>query len=397
VEAAGKKLLLSKALQKRVAPCPAPLWVDDGCMRALAPVVNQAAQFIKEQVVSGRPVFLRYNSDTDGITAALMVESSLMQVAKENGVQLKLRDVASPPAVYERGKAVAEARYYEELGVSPLALLVDHAANPESVAALEHLKGLGFAIVIVDHHPPDPRVKGLVDYFISPFGVGVAESKYCSGLLCFQLALAVCGTADEELLSYALYADASTLSRGPRLQQALAIDYYAQTSPSAKLSDYRQLAESADQLRQLYLMASRALEAAANVAWQQCKVEEESGWVVATSDFNGAIRKRTFPSKGVVLNVIHAKVIAQSPAKPVVSVCYVGDSIGFRANRLAIDAGFDANKLIAAIKSSLPRVLRNGGGHAAAASMQVAEEADRLRVRELALQITKSQLSPKQA
>lgn len=388
----NKKETLLKKLQNRVKPFTHPAYIQDECLKKLIPKIDEVAEFIKKNVVFNRPIFLRYNADTDGICSALFIKNAIQSFSKENGITPVFIEVSSPPAIYTKPQSINEMKYFEEMNLQPLCILLDHAANSESVAALNHIKSLSFPIVIVDHHPPDNSIQKITDYFISPFSVEVFDSKYTTGLLSYEISKSICNFADEKMLDYSLLADASTFAKTKDYTFPLAIDYYAQTNSKATLDDYSQIISLPEYAQKLFSIANKTLHELADIAWEKSEFIKENDYFFVVTDLNGIIKKRTFPSKGMVINLVQKKAESESSNLSVVSFCYVGDSIGLRANSLAIQNGFDANLLIISLKEKFPRLIRSGGGHKGAASLLIFDEADRLRLREIVIQFAKEML-----
>ncbi len=389
-----KSATLRRACEKKTSAHAFTPWTKDACTASLVPSITRAASFLLRAIAAGTPFFIRYNADTDGICGGLLARDALQRAAASLGVPIRIHDIPSPPATYEKTKAVLEYRFFQDMGEAPVVLLIDHAANTESISALNYLIEQGASIVVIDHHPPDPRINALATHFISPFTCknAIMPSKYTAAYLCFEVAKAVAGSSDERLLHFALQADASSLTSRTDYTEPLAIDYFAQTTPHARLDDYASLVADESHLRTLALTAQKLLQKASDEGWKNARIEHAGSAIVLVSDFNGVVRKRSFPSKGMALNLVHARACTEFPNLPIVSMCFVGDSIGFRANALALAKGFDANALITLIRTQMPRALRSGGGHAGAASLQVAEEGDRLRMLSRVTQLVREQL-----
>ncbi len=392
-----EKLILK--FQILYQPYKNQLFIDDSCMSKLNPIIADTASFIKKMVLCNRQIFLRYNADTDGIISALFVKLAIEKFAQEHKINPVFVEISSPPAIYTKPQSISEMKYLQEMNFKPICILLDHSANVESIQALTYIKSENFPIILIDHHPPAQNIKELTDFYISPFAVDVKESKYTTGLLCFELSKAICNSADVKMLEYSLLADASTFAKTTDYTVPLSIDYFAQTNSKASLDDYLPIINDANTAQKLYFTADKILKDCANNAWEKSQTITSDNYSIILCDLNGIIKKRTYPSKGMVVNLVQKKAeevfsssFSNKASSNVVSICYVGDSIGLRASADAIKNGFDANHLIEELKEKFPRLIRSGGGHKGAASLLVFDEADRIRVREIVIEFTKQMI-----
>ncbi|MBI5224558.1 hypothetical protein HY989_01685 [Candidatus Micrarchaeota archaeon] len=344
------------------------LLVNDSTMHALQKKMDPLAKAIIDAARDDYSFAIRYHNDCDGVCAALNIYKAIKAVFPQTPIQ----SLPSDSPVYYVEKAMQEL---SEIGVpsETFAIIVDHATGPESMDALKLLKGSGVTIAVLDHHPNDPRVEKIADYFISPLSEG-GSSSHCAGLLCYELARLIDEeSADENLAYFAMQSDKSSFgNHAKEYKEAVALDY-ATHYRELNLPFYERFLSSKEMVAESYLQAKEKIENAMKLSEKYTEVRDFGAYFVVISKVSKFLKKKEYPPRGKVMNEIIAKK-ERDIAKPIVCLGVTEDGISFRATSEILKMGFDANLLIQELKKTFPAEILNGGGHAVAASLLATPE-----------------------
>jgi len=373
------RTLVSKALEKHLdsesTPLKAKPLIDDAVMRSLSKPFDECARRIRRAIFSFRPILIRYNGDADGICAGLALKRAIEPLLG-NEVKQRLFFAQNNPAIYSQGDALRDVSIIrmlpEQMG-KPLMLLVDFAANSESVGALELHKGSGSELVIIDHHPFDPKAHTMLDCFVSPMTCN-GTSDYCTGLLAGEVAKRVHNADFENLQHIAMAGDKSRLGKPSEknLQLAMALDFLAHYQKQTSTLDFfdRSLKDAAF-MESVYKQAIEKLKQSHELAKSLMKVKNlPNGFRLCKIRLGSAAKRGEFPTKGRVTGLVHDGLDAGADA-PLVTLGYGGRMISIRANTQARKRGFNASKLIELLKEDMKNAVESGGGHDVAASIKV--------------------------
>ena len=349
-------------------------------MARLQPRIASAAEALRRAVSESRPILLRYNNDADGICAGLAIWRAIMKLLSAKGIPASeahrfFRDFQNNSAIYGLGDAMGDALLVRGMSeLRPLVVLVDFGANIESVDGLKAAKEEKTELVVIDHHPPFGDALKLIDVFVSPWAVPGGTSHYCAGLVAGEVAKAAAGVDVADLQRVAMAGDRSTLQPYSEelRRKALALDYLADTvRPRNTLGKCEEILANPVKVSEAFGEAARKLAEAASDARQNAKTKElENGFVVVVSDMSKRLKIGLFPPKGKVVGAMHDELSA-TEKRPLVTIGRGPDSITFRANAAAKAAGFNASKIIDALKSEWPNAIQSGGGHDVAASVRM--------------------------
>ncbi|MFH0971008.1 MAG: DHH family phosphoesterase [Candidatus Micrarchaeota archaeon] len=358
--------------------------VDDECMRKLLPKLEALAAHLRSAVEGGKFFAIRYHNDCDGICAGVLLYRALKALDPECVIQ----SFPSQIAVYERGRA------YDELGRlndprDTVFILVDHGANPESIASLKMLREAGAEIIILDHHPFDRQAEKLASFFISPMMAG-GNSSHTAGLLCYELAkLLDPEGVDEKIVKYSLQSDKSEFAdKGIEHKEAVAIDYIS-TFEELDLPFYDGAFDNKEMVDEAYLQAKEKIGKALLQSEHYTETRDFGGYSAVIVKISKFLKKGDYPPRGKIMNEIIAKKGKELGGKPIVCLGIIEDSISFRANKPVLEMGFDANALINELKIIFGSEIQNGGGHSAAAALQANSTAIPAIEREILLLIEK--------
>ena len=363
------------AVEGESAPRKCEPLLDDEVMRALAGPFDECARRIRRAVYSFRPMLIRYNGDADGICSGLALKRAIESLlGKEAGKELFFAQ--NNPAIYSQGDAlrdVSVVRMMPGQHDRPLILLVDFAANSESLEGLELHRGAGSEVVIIDHHPFDLKVPALIDCFVSPMTCN-GNSNYCTGLLAGEVAKRVADVDVGELQRIAMAGDRSRLDEHSEgnLKLATALDFLAQYQKEVSTLEFfdRSLKDRAF-MESVYKQALEKLKHAKEIAKEFVKVKElKNGFALCKIRLDAAAKKGEFPTKGKATGMVHDE-LAETAKGPLVTLGYGARMISIRANPEARRRGFDASRMIEELKAEMKNAVESGGGHDIAASIKV--------------------------
>ncbi|MCX6767275.1 MAG: hypothetical protein NTY90_00895 [Candidatus Micrarchaeota archaeon] len=362
-------------LEENSKPFAAGTLVDDEVMRGLSGPIRECARFLRRRLLEFQPVMIRYHGDADGVCSALLVFSAMRKFL--SGARVSLQEnrflvsaAQTDSAIYSQTDLAVDAEKAAALPKKPVFVFLDHAANHESIGQIERLGEGGYEIVIVDHHPPAPGVEKTAKHFISPFVAG-GSSHYTAGLLCFELASAIAGPADERLARISLQGDKSVFAPKEPLKEPRVIDYLAAYNAPESLEFYENVLSDAKKIDYYFEEANNRINRLVAASKPFTRQKAVGNAAIAVVNLGKFCKKGEYPPKGAVLTEIQRTIPSSGP---VVSVGYGGDAILFRANHDAHEAGFRASTLISLLKTEFPHAVVSGGGHDVAASMRVKEE-----------------------
>ncbi len=357
------------------------LLLDTKCLHELLPKMRECAQLLETAVQSNAPIRVRFHDDCDGICSAISITLAISKLQKrfgaaensEIGIPLVSSSQASS-AIYETRDAFDDLRAMQAFAPKkPLFLLLDFAANAESVQGVRALKDAGAKVAIIDHHPPSKEAAELADCFVSSHACDKTGS-HTAGLLSTQVARIVDEGVPEECAWYSLQSDKSALAKSEEFKEAVALDYLAHHSDKGVPADYYAEKLSDGQTVELsWKLALRAEQRVLEVAQKHVKLQGcdcEVKFILVELD--KLAKKGEYPSKGKIMNGIIAAE-AKKEKIPLVALGFTKDSISVRATDLALEKGFRASQVIAELKLEFPQGIASGGGHDAASSLRLNE------------------------
>lgn len=337
----------------------------DDILRKLRRRFRKAADFLRSKADEGLPFIIRFNNDADGIAAALSIRKALLTYAPG----LRLKDAQNNSAVYSIEDARSDVSWFRINGGKGCAILLDFAANYESVPALEYVRSSSSYSIIIDHHPFDRRASSSANMFVSPWLAG-GGSEYTSSLLSGEIAREVAPVDVDILQRIGLYGDRSSLIRRNSkkfIMFATALDFMA-AERKHRLKTYERVLEDPKLVEEIHIRAMARVEEIRSLLKRRTKRKHlENDFWAFLLDFRRIGRWRGFPAKGTVMNIL----LDMGRRKaPLVCIGYGEDFVSFRGNRLAEERGFNATVLIKKLKSEFSELILGGGGHALAASMR---------------------------
>ncbi|MFH1285887.1 MAG: DHH family phosphoesterase [Candidatus Micrarchaeota archaeon] len=388
-EAHALKERVANELDKEAEPFDAVPLFQDAIMEALAPLIRGSAKRIRCAVLTFRPILIRYHSDADGICGGISLMLAIKKLIGEERRPFYLFQNNS--AIYKTADALRDINTLRNLNPAtrePLVLLVDFGVNPDSEGAIAILKGAGFEVLAVDHHPTPSTPKG-IDSLVSPWSAN-GTSDYTAGMLACEVAKRVEKIDVEELQRISLTGDKSKLSTptDELKKKATTLDFLATYSKFPNtLEFYYSVLLNDTLLTSIYAQATERMERSKEIAKEFVTDKTfPNGIRCIFVRLDRAVKKGEFPSKGKACGKIHEE-LAENESGPLVTVGYGGHFITVRANEVARSRGFSANKIIANIKEEYKNALESGGGHDVAASLKINKGFGKLVLEEFVKQI----------
>ncbi|MBI5159043.1 hypothetical protein HY992_02885 [Candidatus Micrarchaeota archaeon] len=375
-EAEEERKKVEEALEQKAKTLETKPLINDGTMNEIMESVEKAAFELKKAALEGKPILMRYHGDADGIAGGIMLRKALGKIVWD--ARNSFWSFQNDSAVYKNKHALKDISwlsglYYEH--EQPVVLLVDFAANPESADALKLIKKAGFKVIVIDHHPPGEQTRQTVDVLAAPWNTKTQNpAQYTAGLLAGETAKKITEINVEQLQKISLAGDKSKLVEPSEeaKKNSTALDFLATYSKfSNSLEFYEKILADEKMLESIYQQAKHQIETMTAAAREHTKTRKlENGFTIALVKLDAAAKKGEFPSKGKATGRVHDEIEMQVKG-PLVTIGYGSKAINMRANKQALEAGFDANKIIQQMKEELKGAMEAGGGHAAASGIRL--------------------------
>ncbi|MEM3364501.1 MAG: hypothetical protein QXS93_03260 [Candidatus Micrarchaeia archaeon] len=355
-------------------------------MEPMRQAVEEMVQRIEEIAKSPDKVVVKYDTDGDGLSGALILYRMFEKLGKSDDVTF----VQSPSPVYLIEDAMHDAEMYGGAHF----IFVDGQNNNDSEDGLAILRKSAKTISIIDHHL-STRSKAPGEIVVTPMWYGLGY-EYTSGFLCYEIARRVCDADYEILWKSSLYCDKSTLNfeiTGEVEEVGLVLDYMSTIMDHEKhsIQFIDALIRNKEMRRVEYLAAKDAIETATRLA---LSIARESvlpnGVVVVQVEVGRIVEPGEFPPRGKVTGRVHDAFIEKEEYRdrPVVTIGYTSDSMMVRANRKALERGFNGNSIIEELKKEMQDTIISGGGHAGASAMKFARGFEKIIMRAFISRIT---------
>ncbi len=338
--------------------------VDAPIFKTMKPDFRQAAAYLQKAVIHMKPILMRFDEDTDGITSALYIHGTIEHFAKKRGLpypKSHFRAFQAETPIFEMKHFDALQKEADDFARKPLILLLDHGASEESLHALQAASDDGFDLMIVDHHPPSPKALAHYAMAVHPFQHG-GDSSACTSTLAYSIASQTYA-ARKDWAEFAMQGDKSPFAKKKDFKEPIVLDYIADKQHSLK--KYGEILDDKNQIDILYQRCLRLREKALQTAITKRRVQQVGPLSVQWLDISYVTED--YPPRGGIVQGLHEH-FEKGPA--LVTVGYDEERVIFRANEPALKLGFAANAWIAELKK-LPHAVSSGGGHPGAASMRL--------------------------
>ena len=374
------------------------LIIEDEVMGRLKPMIRDCAERIARAEKSGRSIMIRYHNDADGISGGLAI-----YLALKKGKSRPLHRQC-PSVVYTPSDALIDINLMTD-SYKPLMIITDLGSGEESRDGIKLLKGAGFEVIMIDHHPYDNKPE--VDCYLSGWtqkpetklearATEIKEietkkkdfSKYTAGYLTAEVARAL-GLEDEtanKLASISFSGDKSTLDYPKDDKSSLVFDYVGRyTFFPNTLDFYSSVLNNAGLYDSIYTQASEKLDNIRREGVNYLKIKEfdkqvraEDGamtgenfkLIVGLINADKIIKKFEFPSKAKTTSIMFETLAEKYPGLPVIMMGHGKKMITFRVNDRAAELGYSGRGLIKEVMAEFPDMIISGGGHAKAASIR---------------------------
>ncbi len=162
----------------------------------------QAVARFKRAAAECQPILIFSDSDTDGLTASVILYEAL----RDLGASVRARQSNRITDGYGLPRALVEQLAHAS---TRLVVLVDCGTNQPEDVRLLYARGID--VIIIDHHVPLER-SAEPHALINPYCGGGAGRGMCSAGLAFKMAQALAGTDDERLAGWLDLAAIGTLA-----------------------------------------------------------------------------------------------------------------------------------------------------------------------------------------
>ncbi len=342
---------------------PDPL-VDASIFKAMTPAFQQAAMYLQGALIEMKPILMRFDEDTDGITSALYIQSLIEHFIEKRGLpypKTHFRAFQAEAPIFEHKHLQALQKEADDFARKPLIVLVDHGASEESLHALQGAKSDGFELMIVDHHPPNAKALEQYDVTVHPFQHG-GDSSACTSTLAYSIAASTFAVR-KDWAEFAMQGDKSPFALRKDFKEPIVLDYISEKD--YPLKKYAELLDDKRQIDLLYQRCLRLREKALQTAMTKRKLQQFGPLTAQWLDISYVTDD--YPPRGGIVQGLHEH-FEKGPA--LVTVGYDDERVIFRANQPALKLGFAANAWIAELKK-LPHTISSGGGHPGASSMRL--------------------------
>lgn len=367
---------IDASIEKNSEALSSKFLIEDRITKVMETQINDAAKRIRRAILTMRPILIRYHADADGICGALALKKGMEKLMRrENfGRELKrqiIRICQSNSAVYATSDALKDINLFSDSETKPFAIFIDCGANEDSKDALSLLKGAGFEILIIDHHPTFFPIEEYTSCFVSPWKYG-GESDYSAGFLSGEISKRIENVEVDIFERISLIADKSRLieENEELCKKGIVLDFLGIHSKfPSPLSFYENVLNDRELFDTIYAQATTKMERVKEGAKHYLKLKELSNGIrVYLVRLDKIVKKGEFPGKGKVCGKIHDEL---SSDLPTITIGCGGRIIIFRANQKAKESGFDATQLINELKNEITNGIDTGGGHSLAASLRI--------------------------
>ncbi|RME79303.1 MAG: hypothetical protein D6769_02800, partial [Methanobacteriota archaeon] len=292
--------------------------------------------------ILNRQAVMRFHNDADGISAALIM-AEFFQSYKQAQQSPTYSD---RDAFYD----LMTLRY----GRAPMTLFLDFGSS----TSYDLLRAENVEVVVVDHHPVNSEIEGVV--LANPTLHNITEQT--TGYVCNNIANML-GKDFPFLAGVSLAGDKSTLPyTEEEAKTALALDYTAfYTGYGNTFNLYKDIVKDRHLMETIYDKARDKMEEAKKELLPQVKKFSNS-LSLYYFDAESVGQRREFPATGKL-----ASMLADSIEEPAVIMAYTGRMFSFRLSKKDI---FDLAAFVEHLKKTISAI-EGGGGHGNAASIRI--------------------------
>lgn len=331
-------------------------------MEAMRREIEQIALHFAKIARSGGRIVVKYDSDADGLSGALIV----YRMFKCLGCDAVFEQSRSP--VYRIEDALLDIAHHGDAHF----VFIDFGNNDESENALRMLQKSALSISIIDHHLS--KRKAGKELVATPVWHGLGY-EYTSGYICYEIARRACKADYGELWKVSLYCDKSTLKYEHNKlveERGLVLDYITATMKRERhgMAFINRTIDNYEMMHAIYLNAKDKIEEATELGLQAVKKRVlGNGIVLALLDTEKVAEGGSFPPKGKIAGRVHDR-LDERVEGALITIGYGSNSAMFRANKKALGMGFNANDVIQEVKKEYGKLIISGGGHPGAAALR---------------------------
>ncbi|MBR9677066.1 hypothetical protein GOV04_02905 [Candidatus Woesearchaeota archaeon] len=360
----------------------------------LQPAIIKAASEIKKAIQEKRKIYLRHHADTDGYSAAIVLERAILPLienkqTRERDVYNYYRRLPSKAPYYDYSDATKDlTNYLADIKrfdhKTPLILIVDNGSTDSDLLGLKKITTYGAKVIVIDHHPAHPKVNDYLIAHVNQHLIGV-ENDFSASMLASEVAyelnpkienpalLAAIGGIGDRIKSSELNDYIKKSNNSKEFIEILAdcVDFEAHT---LGFSDSRTLVNDlfgADKKKQSELISVMSDEmkrrklTAFELAKTITKTQNTKNAIIATVDNSQVSERGAYPGVGKTTGMLFDW-LKHEKQKPVIVISHNESMITLRSSH----DKFKANKIIKKLQDTLPKGLISGGGHDVAASIR---------------------------
>jgi RecJ-like exonuclease len=401
-DAATVRDRLANARDRQAEPHEIDPLVDWPGLAKHLPELETVARLIREAVIEGRPIRMRYHADGDGMCAALPLEAAIERCFDEfhtdpEAAQHLLRRSPSRAPYYELEDMIRDLsfslgdgeRYGQKL---PLVILLDNGSTTEDVPAYRTLDAYDIPVVAIDHHHPDTEaVEEYLAAHVNPYCQG-EDYAITTGMLCVELARMITPDLTDELEHVPAVAGLADRSEAPAMGDYLdlaadagyekavldaigdALDYAGHwlkyDAGESLLNDILGV-DHDDERRHREAVAffaegaEDAIEEQLDATLQHLDTETlASGVDCYQIDLDAHAHRFTYPAPGTTTGAIHDRQVEQH-GRPAITIGYGSDFAVLRSDGVRLDIP----EIIAELQAEHEAAGISGGGHLVVGSL----------------------------
>jgi archaea-specific RecJ-like exonuclease len=374
-----------------------PFSIESDIYEKIRTPLVEAAKEIREAIISGRSILIRYHSPcVDGITAAFSVDYAIRAFLKSRGRRTDefrhiIRRLPLKGTMYEASDIIRDISFVIDGPVPgekmPLVILMDLGSSRDSLPAYQVAKEYELPIIVVDHHEVDDEVKNLASIMVNPSLVS-DDYRVSGSMLGFELARLIFPEEEIDLYHLAAIGGLSDKITGLEIEKYLEkINSLPEENRITKEDMYTiinaleytlfglRFSDGGEVIRDILRIGKkdgRADEAAKAIGKmsielienalislkENTEAEEVNGIKVNKVNVDLYAPRYEFPTHGLLISHLHESI--ENEADKVITLGIGVDYIIFRGKNLSSNL----TKIIAQLKENLPSAMITGGGHA---------------------------------
>jgi RecJ-like exonuclease len=400
---------IEENLEKLSQPEKIEFLIQSETLEKLKDKLVLAAKLIRKAIFTGKPILIRHHYDCDGTCGGLALETAILELVKKVNPHPEaewyyiIRKPTKVPYYHEEDviKDIVNAfednlRFNQKL---PLIIVVDNGSGSEDIPAYKRLRNLGIDIIVIDHHKPyiENGKCPVDDYVLCHVNPRLhnLSGDFTAGMLATEIALLVNPNIKEKIKHLPALAGTGDRSEHPDYEKYLKIaeekgynkeflkkiaecmDYEAFylrfmsgrgfVNIIAGLEDYELCKKYVEDL---YKIVKSRQERQLKVVIPHVVEKTIEDWKIIFIDVEKYAYKFEYPAPGKTVGLVKDYFDGDYP---LVTIGHGPDFIIIRANKKAVEKGFDVTDLCNFLDNYVKDAGILGGGHEDAGSIKFIE------------------------